>query len=180
MAAGQADLTAVGVAAEHGPEAGVGGMPVDLRGVGQQQGAGVRRYPGDRLVDVVDLVIVGVVDPDQVQQGPVPLYSHRLVEQYPDAHVLEPGDQADAVVIAEHGIDRTLQLGADDAHARQGRADRAIGLGPVVPGEHAQVIVQPLHPFCDGLGDARVQVRVQVAEMQDPQPLEGSGQPGQG
>ncbi|MGO4212447.1 hypothetical protein AB4043_16665 [Terriglobus sp. YAF25] len=57
----QADLAAVRMAAEHQGEAGVGGLPIDLRRVREQDGDGAGGNRACRLVDVVGAVVVGVV-----------------------------------------------------------------------------------------------------------------------
>ncbi len=167
------------VPAEEEVEARVRGLPVELRRVREEDrrlavGHGIRG-----LLDVVDAEEVAVVHPREMQHGAVALQGHRLVQEQPDAHVLEGRDHAHAVVVAEDRVDRVGEVQAQPAHALDGGLHGAEGPGPVVAREHAEVVVDRAHLFDQGRERVRVHVQVQVREVQDPQPVEGVRQPRQ-
>ena len=129
--AGQADLTPMGVPAEHQIEPGMRGLPIDLRGMRQEDGKFANRDTGSRLFDVVHPVIVSIVDADEMDMIPAPLDYLRLVEQ-PDRDQLQvlevescPGGLLLAVAMPEQAqqLSQVLVGGASLAGLR-GAADR--------------------------------------------------------
>ncbi len=168
----QADLAAVGVAAEHQVEARVGRLAVDLRGVGEQDGNRMVMRLLGHLLQVVHPVVVGVVDTGH-GDGRVPArQGHGFVEQHLHPHGFEPRHHADAVVVAQHAVHGLVESATDDLHGFQRRSDGAVGLGPVVTGEHAGIVFQPRHRLCHLLHGGRIEIGVEVGEMEQGVTLE--------
>ena len=61
------------------------------------------------LFDVVDFEVVRVVDTDDMNSIASPYDLCGFVEQHAHAHCLEPWHHEDAVVVAQHGINRPAQ-----------------------------------------------------------------------
>ena len=78
----------------------MGGLAINLRGVGQQNRKGVGRNVGRRLFDVIDPIVMRVVDPGQIDALATEEDRFALIEQYANSHFLETGDHANRIVIA--------------------------------------------------------------------------------
>jgi len=55
-------LTAVGMSAQQQVESGVGGLPINLRGMGQQNSKGIGGNVGGRFFYIIDPIVVRIVD----------------------------------------------------------------------------------------------------------------------
>src|SRR5262249_54932740 len=97
----QANLAAVGVAAQQQIESGLGRLAKDLRRMREQDGKVIARNAGGGLADVVHAIEVRVVDAGKMNALSPALDRHAFVEQHADAHVLERRHHADRVVIAQ-------------------------------------------------------------------------------
>ena len=96
-----------------------------------------------------------------------------LVEENLYAHVLQSGDEADRVVIAEHAVDRSVERGANFRHSGKRGLIGAIGLAAVVAGEHAKVVVDPLEKRDHPLHRGFAHIDMEVAELKDGEAVEG-------
>ena len=65
-ATGQTDLPAVGMSAQHQRETSVRGLPVDFRGMREQDRDTTPRNLGRRFFDVVGAIKMRVVDPREI------------------------------------------------------------------------------------------------------------------
>ena len=107
----------MGVAAEDGAEAGVGGAHVGLRRVRQQQGDGVVRNVLGGLFDVVHPVVVGVVDAGQIDALPVALDGDRAWLYYYLYGLERVGS---LLRIPAIGVDTYVVAGASRADLKRG------------------------------------------------------------
>ena len=89
-------------------ESGVGGVPINLGGVGQQNRKGIGWNIGGCFFDIIDLIVMRVVDTGQIHALTTPRDSFALVEQYANSHVLETGNHANRIVIPQHPIQCAL------------------------------------------------------------------------
>ena len=87
------------------------------------------------LLDIVHAIEMRVVDAGKMNGCAAALDLHLLVEQHPDAHLLERWHHADRVVIAEHAIDRAVEVLAETADAGDRLGVRAECLSPVIAGK---------------------------------------------
>src|SRR5690242_18627206 len=90
-AARQADLAAMGMAAQHEPESGMGRLAIDLRRVGEKDGEGAM---GDLLAGALDVVYAiepGIVDACEMDRLLAAANHFGLVQQHADSHRLQPG-----------------------------------------------------------------------------------------
>ena len=88
-------------------------------------------------IQIIKPVVMRIIDAHEMKRSLIPSDSDRFIEQYPDPHPLECRDHPDGIVIAEHTVDRILEMGPDALHARQRWLTRAKGLVPEIPGDHA-------------------------------------------
>jgi hypothetical protein len=100
-AAGQADLSAVGVAGEHEVETVVACLVVDLGTVGEQDAAGAWRDAAAGGLEVVGAVKVRIVDAGKMQMLSVALNGGFFVEEHTESGGFEMRDDFDDVVVAE-------------------------------------------------------------------------------
>ena len=89
----------MGMPAEQQVELDMGGVAINLGGVGQQNRKGIGGNRGGRFFDIIDPIEVRVVDTGQVDGLATPRDWLALIEQYANSHVLETGDHANRVVI---------------------------------------------------------------------------------
>ena len=108
-AAGQANLPAMRVSAQHQIEAGVRRLPVDFRSVREQDRNATMRDLRRRFFDVVGPVEMRVVDPREINRSRPALDGDAFVEQHADAERLQVGNHGDRIVVAEHRIDIAAQ-----------------------------------------------------------------------
>lgn len=165
-------MSAMGVAAEHEGEAGVGGLAVDFRGVGEQDGDGTGRDGVGGLVDVVCAVVVGVVDSGEVDLLLVAGEGDGLIHEHADVHVFDGGEHADGVVVAEDGVDGGVDLGAELAEGFEGGIEGAEGLAAVVAGEDAEIVLEAGQHEGEAAHGFRVKVGVEIGDVKDGEAVE--------
>ena len=175
----QADLTAMGMTAQHQVKTGMGRLAIDFRRMRQQDRKRAMRDLRRRLFDVVDTVIVRVVDAGKVQDLAVAQHRLGLVDQHADAHFLERRRHPDRIVVAEDRVDRTGNALADARHARDRRLAGPKGLAAVVSGQHAQIVAELRQQFGEPSHRCRVDVDVKIAELKNRKAVERARQPRQ-
>ena len=84
----QADLAAMGMAAQQDIEAGSGGLPIHFRRVREQNGKLVVGYCGSSLLNVLHSVEMGVTNAAEMDALAAALNNDALVEQHPNSHRL--------------------------------------------------------------------------------------------
>ena len=151
-------------------------LPVDLRGVRQEDRELVVRNPFGGLLDVVHAIEVGVVDASEVKSGAPALDRLPLVEQHPDAHLFQCRHHANRVVIAEHAVDRSFEFLAKARDAGERIGVRPERLRPIIAGKHADIVIGAARE----LGHARhcrfAQLHMKVADVQDGEAVKSRGQ----
>lgn len=177
--AGEADLATVGVSAEHEVEAGVGGLAVDLGGVGEEDGDGVSRDVGGGVVDVVGAVVVGVVDAGEVEVLVAASDGDGLIEEHGDTHGFDGGEHADAVVIAKDGEDWAVEVAADLSEGVKRCDEGTEGLSAEVAGKDAEVVLEGGEEFDETPHGTGVHVGVEVGEVEDGEAVEERWQAGE-
>ena len=157
----------MGVPAQHQIEFGVCRLAIDLRRVRQQDRKPVIGQLRNRLLDVVDPVIVRVVDADDMDALVAAHQGLGFIEQHANPHLLQPGDHADRVVVAEHAEDRPLDLRADPRQSFEGGVERPERLAAIVAGQHAEIVSQPRQQLGQTAHRPFVHIDVQIADLQD-------------
>src|SRR5512145_2805143 len=115
-------------------------LPVDFRRVRQENREGVMRDAVRGLLDIFHAVEMRVVDTGKMNGRATTLDLFLLVEQHPDAHLLERWHHADRVVIAKYAVNGTVEPFTEppDTGNRVGVGSK--GLRSVIAGEHADVV----------------------------------------
>ena len=133
VAAGEADLAAVGVSAEHEVEAIAACLVVDFGAVREKDAAGARRDTvagGFEIVGAVEVRVIGAGDPELLA---VVFDRDIFVEEDAESGLFEMRDDFDDVVVAEDGEGAGLEGGgdaADVAHVGADADDHATASGP--------------------------------------------------
>lgn len=173
-------MSAVGVSAEHEGEAGVSGLAVDFRSMGEQDGDGAGGNVGGGLVDVVCAVVVGVVDSGEVDLLLAAREGDGLVHEHAYVHVFNGGEHTDGVVVAEDGVDGGVNMRAEMVEAFEGELNGAEGFSAVVAGEDAEVVLEAGKHEGEAADGFRIVVGVEVRDLEDGEAVESRWQVGQG
>ena len=174
--AGQTDLAAVGMPAQQQLEPRMRGLPIDFRGMRQQDRKLPGRHARCRLFDIVDPVVVGIVDADEVNVLPAPLDCRRLVEQHPDPDLLQVRYHAYRVMVAQDAVHRTLEVRPHPRQALYCCLIRAVGLPAIIAGQDTQIVGNCREQLDQAAHRPAVHVRMQIAEMEDRKPVERARQ----
>src|SRR5208283_650494 len=175
-AAGQTDLAAMRVSAQHQIEAGVRGLPVDFRSVRKQDRNTALGNLRGRFFDVVDSEEMRVVDPREIDRGAPAIYDDAFVEKNPDAERLKVGNHGDRIVIAEHRVDIPVQRFSQARDGFETRSAIAVGASAIVSRQHAKIVMEATREFSGAAHRGAAQVRMQVAQMQDGEAVESARQ----
>ncbi len=182
QAAGQADLAAMGVPAEHEAETGFPGRFGDLGAVAEKDpGEAGGTGPGGGL-DGAGAEGVGVVNPGEGEAAvPVP-EENRLIDEKAEAEGLEPCRQLEGVMVAENGMNpegRIPEGGEDRLQARKGFSFLGEGNVPEIPGEDGEVERNTGDPRAGHGNKGRIEVEMEVGKVKDPETVQTAG-PGGG
>ncbi len=172
-AAGQANLPAVRVPAQQQIESRMRGLPVNFRRVGQKNREVFVRNCVRGFLDIVHSVKVGIVDPRQMNPLPAAFDDNAFVEQHSYPHRLQVGDHADRIVIAQNAVHRSFQSLAQPRHPGKGLIERSKSLPPIVAGEDAKLVFQARQEVQEAGHRLLAHIRMQIAQMQDPEAIEG-------
>ena len=107
----------MGVAAQQQVEVGVRRLTINLGRMRQQNREFAIWDLRGRFLDIVHAVVMGVVDPGEVQNLTVAQQRLGLVDQHADAHCFERRHHADRIGVAQDGIDRRGDTIAQSRHA---------------------------------------------------------------
>jgi hypothetical protein len=174
--AGQADLAAVGMAAQQQIETGVRRLAIDLRRVRQEDGEPVVGNIGRCLFDVVDAIIMRIVDAGQVDRFTVARNGLALVEQHPDSHFFESGNHANGIVVSQHAIDAAVEAGANPRQAFERGIEWPISRTAIVAGQDAHVIGHTGKKLSQSPHRAFAHLHMQIADMEQGQTVESARQ----
>ena len=159
---------------KHQIKSGVGGVAINLRGVGQQNRKGIVGNVGGRFFDVIDPIEMRVVDAGQTDALATPRDRFALVEQYTNSHCLETRDHANGVVIAQHPIHRFPEMGPQSFHALKRIIKRSECRASIVSRYHAYVIFQAGEELFQASHRACVHVDVGITDMEQGEAIEGT------
>ncbi len=176
MAARQAKLPSVRVAAQvQRISVGVGLLKC-LRAVGEQDRAIIRRHtaPGSR--EVMGPKFMRIIDAANPERSVAPLKAHIFIEQEAQARLLEGRNHAQKIVISRDGEWIRTEVRNQADHELQGKVVRCAEFVVIIAGEYHQVAVNPGEPVDDDRNECRVGIAMQIAELQKPEAVEGRRQ----
>jgi hypothetical protein len=101
-----------------------------------------------------------------------------LVEKHPDAHLFQRRHHANRVVIAEHAVDRPFEALAEARDAAERIGVRSKSQRPVIAGKDADIVTRATREFGHAPHCRFAQLHMKVADLQDGEAVEGSGQVG--
>ena len=128
------------MAAQQQIEIGMRSLAVDLRGMGKENGKLVVRELGRRLFDIINTIVVGVVDPGQMD-AMIPTNDRlRFVEQHSDAHFFHAGHHADRIVVSQDTVNRILEVRPHARQALESSVERPECVSPEVTRKDADVV----------------------------------------
>ena len=172
-AAGQADLSAVGVAGEHEVETVVERLVVDLGTVGEQDAAGALRDAAAGGLEVVGAVKVRIVEAGEMQILSVALNGGVFVEEHTESGGFEMRDDFDDVVVAEDR-EGTGSEGVGDppdvAEAIVEVASRVVGK---VSGDHGEIMRCLFDEGNEAVGETGNAIEVEVGKLKEAEAVEG-------
>lgn len=178
-AAGEADLAAVGMAAEH--EVGLVGEGL-AKGIGSVCEKDPAGALGDVLggaLEVVGLIVGGVVDAGEVKALAVALEVGALIEEHRQADGFEHGNLTEEVVVAEDAEARAAQGGDDRLGEGEGLGKGAGEVVAEIAGDDGGVVVEGAQELDNAGGESGVGVEVKVRDLQEAEPVEGAGEAGE-
>src|ERR1035437_6741205 len=146
-------------------EIGMGGLSIDFWGMRQEDGEFPIRYLRSGLFDIVDPKVVRVIYSSQIN----PLIAARdrlaLIEQHPYSHGFQPRNHLDRVMIAEHAINWSIEMGSHSCDAVQGCRERSKSFAPKVAGQNTQVVTQTISELHEVSHRALIHVHMHVADV---------------
>jgi hypothetical protein len=93
------------MSAQHEVKPGVGGLPVDLWSVREQDGDTTVRNVRGRFFDIVCAVEMRVLHPREIDRSRAGAYGDGLVEQHANTKCFEVWNHGNRIVVAKHSID---------------------------------------------------------------------------
>src|ERR1700730_7422473 len=115
-------------------------LPVDFRGMGQENRECAPRDFGCGLFDVVHPEEMRVVDPRQINTLVAARDPRALVEQHPDPDVLEPRHHANRIVIAEDAVDRSFDVRTYLRQPLESTIEWTSGCSAIVSSQDADIV----------------------------------------
>src|SRR6516165_10480333 len=141
----EANLASMRMPADQYVKISIGGLPIDFRSMGNQNGELIGRDSNYSLFDIVHSVKMGVIDADQMDAVLTALDRFCLVHQESDPQIFQPWQQSDGVVIAEHAVSRPPDGGSNASHFNKRRLEGSECLPPVVACQNADVVAYLPH-----------------------------------
>ena len=172
-AAGQANLPSVRVPAQEQIESGMRGLPVYFRRMGQKNRELFERNRVRGFLDIVHPEIMGIVDTRQMNPLAAAFDDNAFIEQHSYPHPLQVGDHTDRVMVAQNAVHWPFQSLAQRRHSGKGLTERSESLPPIVAGEDTEVVFQARKEVHDARHRLLVHIRMQIAQMEDPEAIEG-------
>ena len=124
------------------------------------------------FLDIVHSEKVGIVDSCQMNPLPVAFYDNAFVKQHSYPHRFQVGDHADRIMVTQNAIHWSFQIFSQPRHSGKGLVERSKCLPPIVAGEDAEVVFQARKEVDNARHRLLAHVRVQIAQMQDPEAIE--------
>ena len=151
--------------AQQEVESSMRGVAIDLRGVGQQNSERIDGNGAGRFFDVIDPIVVRVVDTGQLDGLATPPERFALIEQDANSHVLETGDHANRIVIAQYPINRFPEMGPQSFHAFKRIIKRSKCRAAIVSSNNACVVFQIWEQFFEASHRAFIHIDVEITNM---------------
>ena len=143
----QANLPPVRMSAQHEVKPGVGGLPVDLWSVREQDGDTTVWNVCGRFFDVVGAVEMRVPPPPRDRSKPGPgAYGDGLVEQLANTKCFEVWNHGNRIVVAKHSIDvaamRFTPRRATISGGKSASSPIAVGAPSIITRENTKIVVK--------------------------------------
>ena len=180
VAAGEADLAAVGVSAEHEVEAIAACLVVDFGAVREKDAAGARRDTvagGFEIVGAVEVRVIGAGDPELLA---VVFDRDIFVEEDAESGLFEMRDDFDDVVVAEDGEGAGLEGGGDAADVGEAILEVPGGMIGKVAGDDGEVVRGFVDQGDEAIGEAFDAIEVEVGKLQKAEAVDGGREIGEG
>ena len=123
---------------------------------------------------------VRVVDAGEAEGGAVALDEHGFVEEHLHAHAFEDRHVAQRVVVAEHAVERRGEDGGELGHLGEGGVVHVDGEVVEVAGDDGDVVGEALERLRDDGREVRVEVEMEIAQVEDGEALERGRESGHG
>src|SRR5258708_4161903 len=94
-----------------------------------------------------------------------------LVEQHPYPHLLQSGNHADSVVIAQHTVNWPFEMRSHLRHCFESFIERAEGLAAVITSQDTDVVRYYIKKLYQAAHRTLTYVRVHVADVEDGEPI---------
>jgi hypothetical protein len=95
----------------------------------------------------------------------------RLVQQHPDAHLLERRHHANRIVLAEYAEDGSFKALMEARHAGKRIRIGSKCLRPLVSGQHADVVAGAAHEFGHASHRRFAHLHMEIADLQNGEAL---------
>ena len=120
---------------------------------------------------------MGVVHPADRQETALPLEHHRLVEQHPDAEMLEADHDLDRIMVPENPENPVAgpDPGNQPAHPLERRKILAPGQKPEIAGHHAEIDLEPGYRLGQSGPAIDEPIDMEIGQVKDGEPFERLG-----
>jgi len=178
IASGQADLSGMGMAAEEQVDFFQGGLFIDFRGMGKQNGHVLRRDGLQSLAQVGAVIKMIVINTAEMNFIALLFKGYRFIEQHVQAAFLQGGDKFYKIMVTQYAPAAMGRVDVleDFMHNRKSLLVAAVGFKTVITGYNAEVGLQGLQqctqgyrPVCNGIG-------MDIREMHDRETVKGGRQ----
>lgn len=178
--AGQADLSAVGVAGEHEVESVMPRVFKSFRAVGKQDRTGALRYSASRGLQIVRAVKVRIVDPSEPELFAVAFDGGILVEQDAKSGFLEMGNDFDDVMVAEHGEGAGSEGAGDPPDVAEAIVEVSGRMISEVPRDDGEVVRGVCDEIDQTVGESFHAIEMKIGKMEQTETVEGGREVGEG
>ena len=172
-AAGQTDLSAMGVSAEHEVEAVMPRFLEGFRAVGKQNRAGALRDPAPRGIQIVRAVEMRIVDAGKPKFFAGAVDRDVFVEQDAQAGRFEVRGDFDDVVVAEDGQSPRPERSGDARDIRQTVVKISGRMVGEVAGDDGQIVRRLFDQPEESLGEPLDAIEMEVGKMKQTEAVEG-------
>src|SRR5579859_413469 len=163
------------MSAQHDLKVCVGRLPVDLRSMGKQNRHACRWNRRGSLLDIIGAVVVGIVNPGQIDLLVPADNLFGFIEQHSNPHGFDFRDHPDRVVIAKHRVDRVMEVLAHACQASKSSLEGAECLASIVTCDDTDVISKTREDLNQTLYRARIHVCMQVSDVKYREPVKQCG-----
>src|SRR5580704_4797459 len=163
------------MSAQHDLKVCVSGLPVDFRRMRKQNRDPFQWNGGGSLLDIVSAVVVGIVNPSQIDLLITADNRFGFIEQHSNPHCFNFRDHPDRVVIAENRVNRYLEVVAHACQAIKSNLEGAECLAAEVACYDTDVIFKTWEDLYQTLHGSRIHVRVHVGDVQYREPVKRCG-----